>query len=301
MALDPRRGNRARILVAEDERIVAHDLADSLVELGYAVAAVVASGEALIQKANELRPDLLLADIRLAGAVDGVQAVEAIRQQQDIPVIYLTAHSDEETLRRAKCTEPFGYLVKPFKAAELRCMIETALYKHDIENRARERLEALALTDELTGLANRRGLTERLSHLMKEGRRGREFVLVMMDVDNFKDVNDLNGHLVGDQVLVAVAATIGRQIREIDFAARFGGDEFCLVLVDMSAEDARLVLDRLRELLANFPQPVRITASLGACPYRAAFGVDSDALLSEADKALYRAKQNGRNRLEVVQ
>jgi diguanylate cyclase (GGDEF)-like protein len=293
------RGNRAQILVAEDERIVARDLAATLTELGYAVAATVASGEEAIRKAAELRPDLILMDIRLADGVDGVQAAEAIREEHKIPLIYLTAHSDEETLRRAKCSEPFGYLLKPFRAAELRCVIETTLYKHAADTRTRARIETIALTDALTGLGNRRSLMEHISQLMKEGRRGRAFVLVLIDVDRFKAVNDTHGHVVGDRVLVGVAATINLHLRDIDFAARYGGDEFCLLLADVTIVQARIVLDRLRERLADFPRPFRITASLGGCAYRPELGIDSEAMLALADQALYRSKQNGGNRVEV--
>lgn len=291
--------NPARILIAEDDPTIARYLEITLTRFGYSVAATIASGEEAIRKASALRPDLVLMDIGLSGSLDGVSAARAIRENHQIPVIYLTAHSDEETLRRAKVSGPFGYLIKPIHSPELRCMIEVALHRHEIDTRERERLEVQVLTDALTGLANRRGLTERLSQLMKEGSRGRAFVLVLLDVDHFKSINDANGHVAGDQVLVAVAATINRHLRNVDFAARYGGDEFCLMLVDTTVEQARIILERLRERLAEFPQPARITATLGGCPYRSEFGIDVEAMLARADRALYRAKQNGRNRVEV--
>lgn len=128
-----------RILVVEDERIVARDLANILTELGYEVVATVATGSEAILQARLLSPSLVLMDIRLSGAIDGVEASRQIRLARDVPVIFLTAHSDEDTLRRATATAPFGYLLKPFKAAELRCAIEIALHKHEIETRLRER------------------------------------------------------------------------------------------------------------------------------------------------------------------
>lgn len=136
--------NQGRILVVEDERIVARDLANSLADLGYVVVGNVATGDDAVRSARESRPDLVLMDIRLAGAVDGVQAATRIRSEQDVPVIYLTAHSDDETLRRAKETAPFGYLVKPFKPPDLRCAIEIALHKHEIGARLREREQWLS-------------------------------------------------------------------------------------------------------------------------------------------------------------
>lgn len=135
-----------RLLVVEDERIVARDLTNTLTDLGYTVVGSVATGEDAIKQSLRHRPNLVLMDIRLAGPMDGVQAAQKICSEQPIPVIYLTAHSDDETLRRAKDTGPFGYLVKPFKAPELRCAIEIALHKHEIEARLREREQWLATT-----------------------------------------------------------------------------------------------------------------------------------------------------------
>ena len=128
---------KTKVLLVEDERIVALDLAHTLTELGYGVAASVSTGEAGVQQATQLRPDLVIMDIRLSGAIDGIEAAQRIRQQIDVPVIYLTAHSDDVTLARAKDTEPFGYLVKPFRAPELHCAIEIALHRKEIESQLR--------------------------------------------------------------------------------------------------------------------------------------------------------------------
>ncbi len=134
----------ASLLVIEDERIVARDLKLSLEALGYSVPAIADSGEMAIEKADELRPDLILMDIRLTGKIDGISAAQAILDQFDIPVIYLTAHSDEATLARAKLTHPLGYIIKPFEERELRVIIEMALYKHKIERQLKENAQWLA-------------------------------------------------------------------------------------------------------------------------------------------------------------
>jgi signal transduction histidine kinase len=134
----------ARVLVVEDERIVASDLAYALTELGYEVPATVATGQSAIEHARDLKPDVVLMDIRLPGAIDGIQAASAVREENDIPVIFLTAHSDDDTLRRAMQTEPVGYLVKPFFPPQLRCAIEIALHRREINARLRERQQWLA-------------------------------------------------------------------------------------------------------------------------------------------------------------
>ncbi len=108
-----------RILVVEDEGIIAKDIQNTLNRSGYSAIAVVSSGEEAIKKAMEAYPDLVLMDIVLEGNMDGVKAAEHIRDRFDIPVVYLTAYSDDKTLQRAKITEPFGYILKPFQEREL--------------------------------------------------------------------------------------------------------------------------------------------------------------------------------------
>ena len=124
---------KRQILVVEDEGIVAADITDRLHKLGYSVSAVLSSGEDALRKLSETTPDLVLMDIVLAGQIDGVGAAEQIRQQWDIPVVFLTAHADEPTLQRAKITAPFGYVLKPFDERELHTTIEIALYRHATE------------------------------------------------------------------------------------------------------------------------------------------------------------------------
>ena len=129
---------RARILIVEDQKLIAADLENTLRKLEYEVLAAVSSGEKAIATTEELRPDLVLMDIRLRGEMDGIEAAAIIRQRVDVPVIYLTAYADEQTLRRAKITTPFGYVVKPFNERELRAAIEIALYKHQTDSQLAE-------------------------------------------------------------------------------------------------------------------------------------------------------------------
>lgn len=137
---------KAKILIVEDENIVAFNIQSRLEGLGYTVTAVSSSGEVALQKVEETRPNLVLMDIKLKGTLDGIQAAEQIRRQFQIPVVYLTAYTDEETLYRAKLTEPYGYILKPFEARDLGTTIEMALYKHQIEQQLREREQWLATT-----------------------------------------------------------------------------------------------------------------------------------------------------------
>lgn len=131
----------ARILVVEDERIVAKDIQNTLISLGYGVSGLASSGEEAIDRAAETHPDLVLMDIALKGEMDGVEAVTQIQSLFDIPVVYLTAYSDEETLQRAKITQPYGYILKPFSESGLHINIEMALHKHRAEQQIRASLQ----------------------------------------------------------------------------------------------------------------------------------------------------------------
>jgi len=128
----------AQILIVEDEIITAQGIRHTLTRVGYEVPDIATSGQEAMDKTGKLQPDLVLMDIRLKGEMDGIEAAGLIRAQFDIPIIYLTAHTDEETLARARLTEPAGYLLKPFTPDALRSTLETALYKHQAEKRVRE-------------------------------------------------------------------------------------------------------------------------------------------------------------------
>lgn len=136
----------ARILIVEDESIVARDLQEQLAKAGYLVVGVTARGDEALRLTAELEPNLVLMDIRLQGELDGIAAAAALRERCPAAVIFLTAHADTATLERARVTEPFGYLLKPFDERELRTTIEMALYKHSAEQRLRESERRLATT-----------------------------------------------------------------------------------------------------------------------------------------------------------
>ncbi len=126
--------SKTNILVVEDESIVAKDIQHSLKKLGYTVVGICSNGEDAIKTAEELKPDLVLMDIMLKGDMSGIEAASFIREKYNIPVIYLTAYADESTLSKAKVSEPYGYIIKPFKEIDLHTSIEMAVYKHEKES-----------------------------------------------------------------------------------------------------------------------------------------------------------------------
>ncbi|HHT19741.1 MAG: response regulator [Euryarchaeota archaeon] len=143
-----------KILVVEDERITAEDMRKALNSVGYEVPAIVSSGEDAIKVSEEIKPDLVIMDIKLEGEMDGIEAAEKIRSKLGIPIIYLTAYSDEKTVQRAKITEPsgfilkqpYGFLRKPFEESELNTAIEITLYRHRLEKRLRKHDQWLGAT-----------------------------------------------------------------------------------------------------------------------------------------------------------
>jgi diguanylate cyclase (GGDEF)-like protein len=160
----------------------------------------------------------------------------------------------------------------------------------------------LMMTDPLTGIPNRRSLEERLDYeLERQKRFGGDLAVVITDIDFFKRVNDRYGHTVGDDMLTAFASLLSEQIRATDFVARFGGEEFILVLPDTGKSGAVELTERIRRLLSNRtipPLTKPLTASFGIAVVVA--GEDKKSAVSRADRALYNAKQNGRNRITVA-
>lgn len=135
--------SKVNILVVEDESIVSKDIQQSLKKLGYNVVGAASTGDVAVQLAEEKQPDLILMDIMLKGAMSGIDAATEIKEKLNIPVIYLTAYADESTLSKAKITEPFGYILKPFKEIDLHTSIEMALFKHKKETELRKERDLL--------------------------------------------------------------------------------------------------------------------------------------------------------------
>ncbi|MGF6773720.1 PAS domain S-box-containing protein [Paraburkholderia sp. GAS199] len=153
----------ARILVVEDDRVVARDIAQQMTRAGHTVVGMTARGEDALTLAADTTPDLVLMDVRLEGALDGIDTARLLRENLSLPVVFLTAYADEDTVRRATVTEPFGYVLKPFDDTQLRTVVEMALYKHGAERRLRESEQRYAVT--LSSIGDAVIATDRDSHI----------------------------------------------------------------------------------------------------------------------------------------
>jgi diguanylate cyclase (GGDEF)-like protein len=304
-AARPRRapGTRPRVLVVDDDPD-AREALSMLLAADYEVLTAV-DGEAGVDAARAEHPDVVLMDLFMP-RLDGFQALDRIRSDpstSDIPVIFISARGDDAVKVRSLDLGAVDYLQKPFSDRELRARLERTLRLV----RSQTALRELAQTDPLTGLANLRAFRARLEDEVKRAVRYRTpLTCVMADMDQLKPINDELGHAAGDRAIAAVAAVIREELRETDFGARYGGDEFVLLLPHTSAEEGRVFAERVCSRLKE----TRLELSGRLVPLGASFGVasvsdgDEDAaegLVREADGALYAAKRAGRGRVFMAQ
>jgi diguanylate cyclase (GGDEF)-like protein len=274
------------ILVVEDEAVIAIDLRDTLASVGYQQVALVMSSDDVFSQVAARRPDLVLMDIQIKGALDGIEIAGLLRARHHVPVVYLTAHSDDATVDRAKHSGAYGFLLKPTSAAALRSAIEVALYNHAIETQSQERAEREALTDPLTGLWNRRAWERILSaEESRLQRHGHPACIVSIDLDELKKTNDSLGHAAGDALIQRAANALRAALRGHDAVARLGGDEFGVLLDGRGLRAAERVLARVRASLAR--EGVR--ASVGAAESEPPNSL-ADAW-SRADQEMYLEKR----------
>ena len=287
-----------RVLVVDDFPDNIKLLAHELTELGYEVA-VADNGIEALRTAAADPPDVILLDVMMPG-MDGIEVCQCLRSDDRlcrIPIILVTASDSDEDLVRGLDAGADDYVTKPFRMQVLAARLRAALRTKHLEDVLVEQ----AHIDPLTGLRNRRGLMERMQEeWARVHRRGRLLSFVMADLDYFKQVNDGYGHAAGDRMLREVAGTIAGECRQTDLAARFGGEEFAVIVPDEAAAGAAHLAERCRRKIAEIrlvALPLQPTASFGVAD---SIGLSSpEDLISRADAALYEAKRGGRNAVRV--
>jgi diguanylate cyclase (GGDEF)-like protein len=243
--------------------------------------------------------------------LNGIETLHKIREKERYTsVIFLSGKSDTEDVIKGLDAGANDYIRKPFEVTELLARVRTQLRIKDLNDRlktANDRLKELVDIDDLTGLFNMRSLYKKLDFEIERARRyERSLSVVMMDLDHFKNVNDSNDHLFGSYVLAQVGKIIKSNMRKVDFAARYGGDEYLIVLTEINDQGARTFCERLCEMIATTPFEkdhfkIKLTASLGyAMASPSEKDVDGKSLVRMADNALYKAKGGGRNRVVGV-
>jgi len=299
------------ILIAEDDAPTRKMLRSMLSEWGYSVTEACDGNEAWRILSEAEHPQLVVLDWMMPG-IEGPEIVRRLRENESGEshyVIIMTAAGTGNAAADALDAGADDFISKPFNHNELRAriavgrrvnMLHQALADklHKLEA-ANAIISRLARTDDLTGLHNRRSFSEIFSLALSAARRhGHPLSLVIIDLDHFKDVNDTFGHAVGDQVLKEFADLIRSMIRDEDVAARWGGEEFIILLSHTASEAASALAERIRssfELNSGCATPHTVTASFGVAQLQD--GEQDDDLIRRADDALYHAKHRGRNQV----
>jgi two-component system cell cycle response regulator len=251
--------------------------------------------------------DLIFLDYLLPDGT-ALEFLEAVNSKGiDTPVVVITAKGDELIASRIIQAGAYDYLPKAKVSGKVLLRIITnALEKAGLKREmriAQEKLAEMSVRDELTGMYNRRYFQEALEREISGAKRyGHGLTLCMIDVDNFKRVNDNRGHLTGDRVLREFARLLDESIRKYDVGCRYGGDEFVVILPDTPLDKALCLCERFRERVKNHwfggeDLPFHMTASIGVAARPAGNGLNGKQLVDLADKALYQAKNQGRDRV----
>ncbi len=242
------------------------------------------------------RFDLYICDLVLPG-MSGEQVVTRIRRSdKDAIILCISRFTSEKPLSNILLAGADDYIPKPFDAAGLISRLKVNVRSFQLK----KRLELMAVTDGLTGLYNHRYSYERIEEeISKALRYGRPLSLIMLDVDNFKRINDRFGHRTGDEVLKGIAAAIASKLRGADIVGRYGGEEFVAILPETPAAASRVVAEKIRQAVeetAFGDGRVRVTVSVGVAEL--APGETAGSLVGRADELLYKAKKAGKNRVE---
>lgn len=300
--------SKTRVLIAEDDPISLRLVQVMLLKWGYQPVLANDGVQAWEVLQADDAPGLAILDWMMPRK-DGPTLCRELREQADRPYVYvllLTAKTQEKDLIEGLGAGADDYLTKPFSAEELRARLfageRIVAVQHQLTS-AREALREQAIRDSLTGLFNRRYLEEALGRELRRARHGDEHLgVLMLDLDHFKNLNDLHGHPVGDAVLKQVGMLLQAHTRREDIACRYGGEEFVVILPGAPPPVAWRRADELRLAVRSTSLQSQgkaigfLTVSIGVACYPQD-GTTVEALLAAADQALYRAKHEGRDRV----
>ena len=299
-----------KILIAEDDAISRRLLDTILKKWGYEVVVAYDGGQAWEELQKPDAPRLAILDWMMP-EMDGVEVCEKVRQRTGSPYVYillLSAKSQREDLVKGMESGADDYITKPFDANELKVRLRAGRRILDLQTelmKAQDKLQDQAARDPLTGIWNRTAIFESFHReLARANRENNSLAIVMLDIDRFKDLNDTHGHMAGDAVLRAFTQRIMTSLRPYDAVGRYGGEEFLVVLPGCDVNAGARHAERLCALIGNEPFDTSegrhtVTCSLGVASTSSTDPKDTDSLIRSADAALYRAKRNGRNRVEI--
>jgi len=296
----------SRILVAEDSNYYRRLLEDTLTGWGYEVVLAGDGAQAWEILQREDSPQLIILDWLMPG-MSGLEVCRAIRGKLPKPyryIILLSGMDGQENVFHGLEAGADDYIIKPFNPQELKYRLRIGQRIIDYENS----LMRLAMTDPLAGILNRWAFMERLESEIQRSRRFKlPLTLAIMDIDDFKRVNDVHGHQAGDRVIQRVARELSANIRSYDFLGRYGGDELILCLPGVDQPQAQGIVERLRRVVESIrldldegDETIRVTASFGFTGLLDCPDESLDLMVKRADEALYLAKARGKNRVCAV-
>lgn len=284
-----------RVLVVEDSRVAMALIQRTLAQHGIDTYAINEPGK-LLSALESYRPDLILMDMYMP-RFNGVEATRVLRQMaaySALPIVYLSGESEVGMQVEALRLGGDQFLIKPFNPVLLAAVVKTKI------ERFRETQRSSRL-DGLTGLLNHTAAKSRLKTMVGKLAQHGSLTVAMLDIDHFKSINDTYGHPIGDQVIRGLAWLLKARLRTIDMIGRYGGEEFLIGLPDVSPEQARSVIDRIRVDFSALPHAhpggaLYVTFSAGVASYP--FSDSATGLTEAADRALLQAKRLGRNQIE---
>lgn len=296
---------QVRILVVDDEEIVCNMLYDAFSNIGYSVKKARDGHHAI--SLIEAEPfEIVVTDLKMPG-VSGMDLLQHILKiNPDTCVLIITAYSTVESAVCAMRLGAYDYICKPFELDELKVVVEKAVERQRLlrESRMVSHYKQLSITDGLTNVYNYRYFHEFLDRELKRAMRNSAvFTLLFADVDDFKQYNDVNGHLAGDEVLRELAIIFLEKTRKTDFVARYGGEELVAILPDTVTNGGLRVACQIMQAIrskkwmyAETLPGKTITVSIGLATYPKD-ALSKDELIQRADDAMYHAKKRGKNRV----
>jgi two-component system cell cycle response regulator len=294
------------ILIVEDDIAVRDSMSEFITMTGFDCH-VASSAEEAIDILKSAEYQVVITDIMMPG-MDGLELTDIIKKDYDIDVIVMTGFSGQYSYEEAIEKGASDFVFKPIRFQELLLRLKRVFKERELRqerNRMMADLHQLAITDSLTQLYNSRHFYAQLKmEIERANRYGHSLALLLLDIDFFKNYNDMYGHLEGDKVLSSVGQMIKTCLRTMDTAYRYGGEEFTVILPNTDGDEARTVADRIQYVLKFItfcPSPdrsIQVTMSIGVTEYSP--GEELKAFVSRSDRAMYASKESGRNRVSFL-
>jgi two-component system, cell cycle response regulator len=297
---------QARILVIEDQSFESKKFQDAL-KVDDDIIIIAETGTQAMTHLAAQEYELIAVSLNLKDE-DGLRLCSHLRSSErtrGVPILMIANEDDMPRIAHGLEIGAHDYILRPVDRNELLARVRTQIRRKRFQARLKSNFElslSMALTDALTGLYNRRYFEVHLQKLLQKNDANKKSLsLLIIDIDHFKSVNDTHGHAVGDEVLKIFAKRIQDSLRSFDLVARLGGEEFVVILPDVSTDMAYFVSERLRRAIADEPfacavpgNALKVTASIGGTIVSGA-SIGMETILKQADDALYQAKNAGRN------